>query len=126
MRFPFPKWAIWLVVILIALAFFASVVFLLVFRHQQRRSRHQIRSARLLAFRSPASSRFRSGFRLVKIKTSSVAITVDDGELITSDKQRIGLQVSADVFRPTTADVVISNYARYKPSPSMTLRCSKG
>jgi len=51
---------------------------------------------------------------LVKITTSAVAITVDDPELITLDKQRIGLQVTADVFRPREADVVISNYSRYR------------
>ena len=51
---------------------------------------------------------------LVKIKTSAVAITVDDPELITIDKQRIGLQVTADVFRPREADIVISNYSRYR------------
>lgn len=51
---------------------------------------------------------------LVKIKTSAVAITVDDPELITSDKQRIGLQVTADVFRPRETDLVTSNYARYR------------
>ncbi len=51
---------------------------------------------------------------LVKIRTSAVAITVDDPELITIDKQRIGLEVTADVFRPREADIVISNYSRYK------------
>lgn len=51
---------------------------------------------------------------LVKIKTSAVAITVDDPELITIDKQRIGLQVTADVFRPREADIVISNFSRYR------------
>lgn len=51
---------------------------------------------------------------LVKIQTSAVALTVDDPELITIDKQRIGLQVTADVFRPREADIVISNYSRYK------------
>jgi hypothetical protein len=51
---------------------------------------------------------------LVKIKTSAVAITVDDPELITIDKQRIGLEVTADVFRPREADTVISNYSRYR------------
>jgi hypothetical protein len=51
---------------------------------------------------------------LVKIKTSAVAITVDDPELITSDKQRIGLQVTADVFRLHEKDLVTPNYARYR------------
>lgn len=52
--------------------------------------------------------------QLVKIKTSAVAITVDDPELITSDKQRIGLEVTADVFRPRESDLVTTNYARYR------------
>ena len=52
--------------------------------------------------------------RLVKMKTSAVALVVDDPELITSDKQRIGLQVTADVFRPRETDLVIANYGRYK------------
>ncbi len=52
--------------------------------------------------------------KLVKITTSAVAITVDDPELITIDKQRIGLEVTADVFRPREADIVISNYSRYR------------
>ena len=51
---------------------------------------------------------------LVKVTTSAVAITVDDPELITSDKQRIGLEATADVFRPREADIVISNYSRYR------------
>jgi hypothetical protein len=52
--------------------------------------------------------------QLVKIKTSAVALIVDDPELITSDKQRIGLQVTADAFRPRETDLVTSNYARYR------------
>jgi hypothetical protein len=51
---------------------------------------------------------------LVKIKTSAVAINVDDPELITFDKQRIGLKLTADVFRPTDAQTVTTNYGRYK------------
>jgi len=51
---------------------------------------------------------------LVKINTSAVPVTVDDAELITSDKQRIGLEVTADVFRPREADLVINNFPRYK------------
>ena len=51
---------------------------------------------------------------LIKITTSAVAITVDDPELITIDKQRVGLEVTADVFRPREADVVISNYSLYR------------
>lgn len=51
---------------------------------------------------------------IVKIKTSSVSVTVSDQELITSDKQRIGLEVTADVFRPRDAETVSGNYSRYR------------
>jgi hypothetical protein len=51
--------------------------------------------------------------KILKIKTSAVSILVDDKELITLDKQRIGLQVTADVFRPRDADTVKANYSRY-------------
>lgn len=52
--------------------------------------------------------------QLIHVKTSAVAISVTDEELITSDKQRLGLQVTADVFRPDEADVVRANYSDYR------------
>lgn len=52
--------------------------------------------------------------QLVKIKTSAVPIVVSDPELITSDKQRIGLEVTADVFRPSDSDTVTTNFSDYK------------
>ncbi len=51
---------------------------------------------------------------IIKIKTSAVAVTVTDEELITSDKQRIGLQVTSDVFRPRDEATVSTNYGRYR------------
>lgn len=51
---------------------------------------------------------------IVKIRTSAVAVTVTDEELITSDKQRIGLQVTSDVFRPRDSDTVAKNYGDYR------------
>jgi len=117
MRFPFPQWAIWLAVIVILLAIFSSVArsfwYFEVINNDEVGVK--IRSGQIMGIAQPGIVYdFGLFVNLVKIKTSSVAITVDDAELITSDKQRIGLEVSADVFRPTTADVVISNYARYK------------
>lgn len=52
--------------------------------------------------------------QLVKVKTSAVSLKVEDQELITIDKQRIGLQVTADIFRPQDTDTVSSNYSLYK------------
>lgn len=51
---------------------------------------------------------------IAKVKTSAVAISVSDPEIITSDRQRIGLKVIADVFRPSDPDIVIPGYSRYR------------
>ena len=51
---------------------------------------------------------------VVKIRTSAVAVTVTDNELITSDKQRIGLEVTSDVFRPRDSATVSKNYGDYR------------
>lgn len=115
--FNFPKWIIWLVLILIGVVVFFSVLrsfwYFDVINNDEVGVK--IRSGQIMGIAQPGIVYdFGLFVGLAKIKTSSVALTVDDAELITSDKQRIGLQVSADVFRPTTADVVISNYARYK------------
>jgi hypothetical protein len=113
----FPKWIIWLVLAAIALAvafsFLSSFWYFEVINNDEVGVK--IRSGQIMGIAPPGIVYdFGLFVQLVKIRTSAVAITVDDAELITSDKQRIGLQVSADVFRPTTADVVTSNYARYR------------
>ena len=53
---------------------------------------------------------------MVKVNTQAVPIDVTDPELITSDKQRIGLQVTADVFRPKyeQRDVIEQNWSQYR------------
>lgn len=50
---------------------------------------------------------------LVKINITAVSVVVDDAELITLDKQRIGLEVTADIFRPRDGDTIRANYSRY-------------
>jgi len=41
---------------------------------------------------------------LKKVSSAAVSFSVEDPEVITSDRQRIGLKVSGDVFRPGAAD----------------------
>jgi regulator of protease activity HflC (stomatin/prohibitin superfamily) len=52
---------------------------------------------------------------LKKIPSSAVSFTVEDDEIITKDKQRLGLLVNGDIFRPnlSQADILISNWAQY-------------
>ena len=50
-----------------------------------------------------------------RVSSQAVAFAVTDAELITRDKQRIGLTVTGDIFRPglTNADVIRSLWAEY-------------
>lgn len=52
---------------------------------------------------------------LKKIPSSAVSFTVEDDEIITKDKQRLGLLVGGDIFRPnlSQADVLKNNWAQY-------------
>ena len=119
-RFPsisFPKWIIWIIVILMVGAVLFS--FLDQFWYFQVINNDEvgvkIEVGQITNIVQPGIAYdFGLFVDLVKINTSAVAITVDDAELITSDKQRIGLEVTADVFRPREADLVINNYPRYK------------
>lgn len=52
---------------------------------------------------------------LRRVSSKSVPFVVTDPELITKDKQRIGLTVTGDAFRPGVAekDLVFNNWAKY-------------
>jgi regulator of protease activity HflC (stomatin/prohibitin superfamily) len=52
---------------------------------------------------------------LVRVPSRAVPFEVEDAELITKDKQRIGLVVSGDIFRPGLADaaVITGLWAKY-------------
>ena len=52
---------------------------------------------------------------LVRVPSRAVPFEVEDAELITKDKQRIGLVVSGDIFRPGLADasIITGLWAKY-------------
>jgi hypothetical protein len=113
----FPKWLIWGIVALIGVIVLATVIrsfwYFEVINNDEVGI--TIEAGQIQGVKQPGIAYDLGLFvELIKIKTSAVAITVDDPELITSDKQRIGLQVTADVFRPHEKDLVTSNYARYR------------
>jgi len=53
---------------------------------------------------------------LQTISTQAIPFRVEDAEIITSDKQRIGLVVTGDIFRPGLADqeLIESQWSRYR------------
>ncbi|RME97314.1 MAG: hypothetical protein D6768_19985 [Chloroflexi bacterium] len=53
---------------------------------------------------------------LIRISSQAIPFTVTDEEIITKDKQRIGLVVSADIFRPNLAqkDTLRNLWAQYR------------
>ena len=54
--------------------------------------------------------------RLERVSTEAISFDVLDPEIITADKQRIGLNVTGDIFRPGIgeADIIRANWANYK------------
>ena len=113
----FPRSLIWAIVALIALVILASLIrsfwYFEVINNDEVGI--AIEAGQIQGVKQPGIAYDLGLFvDLVKIKTSAVPVTVDDPELITSDKQRIGLEVTADVFRPRETDLVTANYARYR------------
>src|SRR5258706_1758766 len=113
----FPRWIITLAVVLVALIVLSFLLrpfwYFDVINNDEVGIK--IEAGQITAIKQPSIATDVGLFvQLVKIKTSAVAILVDDPELITSDKQRIGLEVTADVFRPREEDIVPANYARYR------------
>ncbi len=53
---------------------------------------------------------------LQTISTQAIPFSVEDPEIITSDKQRIGLRVTGDIFRPglENQDLIQSQWSRYR------------
>ena len=53
---------------------------------------------------------------MIKVSSQAIPFTVDDTEIITKDKQRMGAAVSGDIFRPgeTEKDVLRENWSKYR------------
>ncbi len=51
---------------------------------------------------------------LQRVSTQAIPFEVQDEEIITKDKQRIGLIVSGDIFRPNDRDTIRVNWSRYR------------
>lgn len=51
---------------------------------------------------------------IVTINTSELPFQVQDPEVVTKDKQRIGIHISGTVRRPTDPEVLLKNWGRYQ------------
>ncbi len=106
-----------LIVLLIALFAFALPHFYFLTRVDQQEMGVQMKNGRIVNIVPPGVySDVGLYATLIKVNTQAVPIDVNDPELITSDKQRIGLAVSADIFRPgyTQRDIIDKNWAQYR------------
>ncbi|MCA9984747.1 MAG: SPFH domain-containing protein [Anaerolineales bacterium] len=52
--------------------------------------------------------------RLERVSTQAISFSVMDAEIITADKQRIGLVVSGDIFRPNDRDSIRTGWNRWR------------
>jgi hypothetical protein len=118
-----PKRAINLIitVVLAAILFlvlvsFSSRFFYMFARVDQQEVGVQFRSGRIYNIVGPGVySDFGLFVELKRVSSQAVPFNVRDEEIITSDKQRIGLVVSGDIFRPNLAqkDLLLSHWAQY-------------
>ena len=55
--------------------------------------------------------------QIVRVSSQAISFSVQDDEIITQDKQRIGLLVSGDIFRPNIVqkDTIQALWAQYRP-----------
>jgi len=110
-----------LLVSLVVLAVFALLVFgsrfVYFFRRvDQNQVGVQFRSGRIYDIVGPGVYSDVGLFvELKHVSSQAVPFSVRDEEIITSDKQRIGLVVSGDIFRPHLAkkDILLANWAQY-------------
>lgn len=108
-----------LVVVLIVfgvLAFFLSRFVYFMVPVEQNEVGVQFRNGQIAAIVGPGLySDIGLYVELKKVAQTAIPFSVQDDEIITSDKQRVGVIVTGDIFRPTIAqaDMLRSNWASY-------------
>ncbi|RME76796.1 MAG: hypothetical protein D6784_05090 [Chloroflexi bacterium] len=105
------------VVVVAVLLSFSSQFFYLFERVEEQEVGIQFRSGRIHDIVGPGVySDFGLFVELERVSSQAIPFTVTDEEIITRDKQRIGLTVSGDIFRPGLAqkEVLRENWAQYR------------
>jgi regulator of protease activity HflC (stomatin/prohibitin superfamily) len=106
------------VILLAVLLSFSSQFFYFFERVDEQEVGIQFESGRIKGVVGPGVySDFGVFVNLVRISSQAIPFSVTDEEIITKDKQRIGLVVSGDIFRPNLAagDILRSLWAQYRP-----------
>lgn len=96
---------------------FSSQFFYLFERVEEQEVGVQFESGRIVDVVGPGVySDFGFYVELRKISSQAIPFNVEDQEIITKDKQRIGLVVSGDIFRPGLAkkDILLDRWAEYR------------
>lgn len=103
-------------VLLAVLVFFASRFFYFMVPVEQNEVGVQFRNGQIAAVVGPGLYTDVGLYvELKKIGQTAIPFSVQDDEIITSDKQRVGVIVNGDIFRPTIAqaDMLRNNWASY-------------
>jgi uncharacterized membrane protein YqiK len=106
-----------IVVVVGLLLAFSSQFFYLFEKINEQEVGLQFRSGRIHNIVGPGVySDFGLFVEMQKVSSQAIPFTVTDEEIITKDKQRIGLVVSGDIFRPNLAqrDVLRNLWAQYR------------
>lgn len=105
------------VVIVVILLVFSSNFYYMFERVEEQEVGVQFESGRIVNIVGPGVySDFGFYVELRKVSSQAIPFTIEDQEIITRDKQRVGLVVSGDIFRPNLAqkDILQEKWAEYR------------
>src|SRR5688500_10848538 len=89
------------VIVAVIVLVFSSQFYYLFQRVEEQEVGIQFESGRIVNIVGPGVySDFGLYVELTKVSSQAIPFTIEDQEIITRDKQRIGLVVSGDIFRP--------------------------
>ncbi len=106
-----------IVIVVGVLLAFSSQFFYFFERVDEQEVGIQFRSGRIYQVVGPGVySDFGLFVDMVRVSSQAIPFSVEDGEIITKDKQRIGLVVSGDIFRPglNQRDILRDRWQEYR------------
>ncbi len=104
-------------IVAVIVLMFSSQFYYLFERVEEQEVGVQFESGRIVGIVGPGVySDFGFYVELTKISSQAIPFTIEDQEIITKDKQRIGLVVSGDIFRPNfeQTDILQEKWAEYR------------